>query len=231
MDFPVPPKLEPILKSYQKEGFQWLKRLAKYSYGGILADDMGLGKTLQSLTFIASVLTEIREQNKPVLVIAPSSLIYNWLHEFAKFTPEVRVTVVDGSHKERKVVLVQTSQTDVLITSYPLLRMDSHLYQKKAFYTLFLDEAQAFKNHTSLTAKALKKIQAVDRFALTGTPFENNIEDVWSIFHIVFPRLLPERNVFHEMPRENIARLIAPFMLRRMKEEVLRGCLKKSKPF
>ncbi|WP_281868851.1 DEAD/DEAH box helicase [Brevibacillus parabrevis] len=221
-DFPLPPQLAPILKSYQQEGFQWLKRLAQNNCGGILADDMGLGKTLQSLAFIAAELSEIRAQGKPVLVVAPSSLMYNWLHEFARFTPEVRVTVVDGLHQERKAALERASETDVFITSYPLLRMDSHFYQKRVFHTLFLDEAQAFKNADSLTAKALQKLQAANRFALTGTPIENNIEDVWAIFHVVFPGLMPDRQVFHELSREKIAQLIAPFMLRRMKAEVLR---------
>ncbi|RNB78092.1 hypothetical protein EDM59_30135 [Brevibacillus nitrificans] len=221
-EFPFPPQLESILKDYQKAGYQWLKRLSKHSCGGILADDMGLGKTLQSLAFIASTLAEIREQTKPVLVIAPSSLIYNWQHEFAKFTPDIRVTVVDGLPKDRKAALEQTSQADVLITSYPLLRMDSHLYQERAFHSLFLDEAQAFKNHTSRTARVLRSIRADNRFALTGTPIENSIEDIWSIFQIVFPELMPDRSLFLELPREQAAKLIAPFLLRRMKEEVLR---------
>lgn len=190
MKFTVPDSLILVLREYQKDGFEWMKTLAHYRFGGILADDMGLGKTLQSITFITSVLPEIREKKLPVLVVSPSSLVYNWLSELEKFTPDIRAVIVDGNQTERRKILKDITKYDVIITSYPLLRRDIRLYAQP-FHTLFLDEAQAFKNHTTQTAKAVKMIQAEYRFGLTGTPVENSLEELWSIFNVVFPELLP----------------------------------------
>ena len=184
--------------------------LAKYKFGGILADDMGLGKTLQSIAFIVSVLPDIREKQQPALIVCPSSLVYNWLNEFKKFTPEIQVLIVDGRKTERNALLNDTTGIDVMITSYPILRRDISVFFEKSFHTMFLDEAQAFKNHTTQTAKAVKKIQADYRFALTGTPVENSIDELWSIFNVVFPNLLPGRRVFQELRRENIAKTGTP---------------------
>ncbi|MEY8346844.1 DEAD/DEAH box helicase [Bacillus cereus] len=221
MKFAVPDSLVPVLREYQKDGFEWLKTLAHYRFGGILADDMGLGKTLQSIAFIASVLPEIREKQLPALVVSPSSLVYNWLNEIKKFSPHIRAIIVDGNQTERGKILKDTTKYDVIITSYPLLRRDVRQYAQP-FHTVFLDEAQAFKNHTTQTAKAVKTIQAKYRFGLTGTPVENSLEELWSIFHVVFPELLPGRKEFGDLRRENIAKRVKPFVLRRLKEDVLK---------
>lgn len=221
MQFTVPDSLVPVLREYQKDGFEWMKTLAHYRFGGILADDMGLGKTLQSIAFIASVLHEIREKKLPALVVSPSSLVYNWLSEIKRFSPHIRAVIVDGNQTERRKILKDTTKYDVMITSYPLLRRDVRQYAQP-FHTLFLDEAQAFKNHTTQTAKAVKTIQAKYRFGLTGTPVENSLEELWSIFHVVFPELLPGRKEFGDLRRENIAKRVKPFVLRRLKEDVLK---------
>ncbi|GMA59961.1 hypothetical protein GCM10025859_04010 [Alicyclobacillus fastidiosus] len=221
LDFPVPQSLEQILRDYQTRGFQWMKTLAHYGFGGVLADDMGLGKTLQSIAFIVSALPEMRYQALPALIVCPASLVYNWHNELKKFAPEIRVAVADGSKADRTTVLKGTSHIDVLITSYPLLRRDVEQYVDQSFHTLILDEAQAFKNHTTQTAKAVKAIRAAHRFALTGTPVENHLDDLWSIFDVVFPELLPGRRAFNEMSRETVARRTRPFVLRRLKRDVL----------
>ncbi|MFC4802941.1 SNF2 helicase associated domain-containing protein [Neobacillus sp. GCM10023253] len=223
LDFKVPRSLEPILKDYQKVGFKWMKTLAHFGFGGILADDMGLGKTIQSIAFIVSVLPEIREQKQPVLVVCPSSLTYNWLSEFRKFTgnSQLRAVVIDGSKEERTKQLQDLSDVDVLITSYPLLRKDILWFEKQTFHTVFFDEAQAFKNPLTQTARAVKKLHAHHRFALTGTPVENSSEELWSIFHVVFPELFLGLKEFSQLTRKQIARRIRPFLLRRMKEDVL----------
>ncbi|PFK43926.1 helicase SNF [Bacillus cereus] len=226
MQFTVPDSLVPVLREYQKDGFEWMKTLAHYRFGGILADDMGLGKTLQSIAFIASVLPEIREKKLPALVVSPSSLVYNWLSEIKRFSPHIRAVIVDGNQTERRKILKDTTKYDVMITSYPLLRRDVRQYAQP-FHTLFLDEAQAFKNHTTQTAKAVKTIQAKYRFGLTGTPVENSLEELWSIFHVVFPELLPGRKEFGDLRRENIAKRVKPFVLRRLKEDVLKELPKK----
>lgn len=217
----VPYRLQPILREYQVTGYKWMKTLASYGFGGILADDMGLGKTLQSLTFILSELGKIREHQQPVLIVCPSSLTYNWLHECMKFAPELEAVVVDGNQSERIAVQKAALNMDVVITSYPLLRRDIHWYEKQNFHTVFFDEAQAFKNPITQTARAVKKLKAAHRFALTGTPVENSLEELWSIFHVVFPELLMGLREFSHLSRKTIARRIRPFLLRRLKEEVL----------
>lgn len=222
LEFPVPERLDTVLRDYQKYGYQWLRTLAHYGFGGILADDMGLGKTVQAIAFLVSMLPHIREQKKPALVVAPTSLVYNWLHELRKFAPEIRVMTVDGSKAERKRVYAELAQADVVITSYPLLRRDLLLVSEHAFHTLILDEAQFIKNHATQTAQAVKKLDAQYRFALTGTPVENRLEELWSIFDAVFPDLFPGRKAFHDMPREAVARRVKPFLLRRVKKDVLR---------
>jgi superfamily II DNA or RNA helicase len=222
LDFPVPDVLDPVLRDYQKYGFQWLKTLAHYRFGGILADDMGLGKTLQSIAFIVSVLPEIRGQQLPVIIVCPASLSYNWFNELKKFAPDIQAVIADGGKTERSAILKDVSGADVVITSYPLLRRDIELYARQSFHTLFLDEAQAFKNHATQTAQAVKEIHARYRFALTGTPVENAIEELWSIFDAVFPELFQGRRAFNELTRENVAKRVRPFILRRLKTDVLK---------
>ncbi|WP_373230730.1 SNF2 helicase associated domain-containing protein [Cohnella sp.] len=222
LDFLVPASLAPVLRDYQKYGFQWLKTLAHYRFGGILADDMGLGKTLQSIAFIVSVLQEIRDQELPVLIVSPASLVYNWHNELRKFAPDIRAVIADGSKAERSIALRGASQVDVVITSYPLLRRDIEEYAQQSFHTLILDEAQMFKNHATQTAHAVKGIQARYRFALTGTPVENTLEELWSIYDAVFPELFTGRKAFNDLTREAISKRIRPFLLRRLKTDVLK---------
>lgn len=241
LDFPVPSGLESVLRDYQKYGYQWMKTLARYRFGGILADDMGLGKTVQSIAFILSEISNIRSSGHPALVVAPSSLMYNWLAEIEKFAPELKAIVVDGIKQDRKQLLksltglgqhekgerrtatadIQTAKLDVVITSYPLLRMDIAEYAAQAFHTVIYDEAQFFKNDTTLTAKAVKAIRADYRFALTGTPVENRLDDLWSIYDTVFPDLLPGKKEFADLTGEAVATRIRPFLLRRLKTDVL----------
>ncbi|MGE8078879.1 SNF2 helicase associated domain-containing protein [Peribacillus loiseleuriae] len=221
LEFEVPKRLESILRDYQKHGYKWMKTLASYGFGGILADDMGLGKTLQSITFILSELPNIRKKKSPALIVCPSSLTYNWLSEIMKFAPDVQALVVDGNKKERFNLQQDITAMDVIITSYPLLRKDIMWYEKQSFHTVFFDEAQVFKNPVTQTARSVKKIQADYRFALTGTPVENSLEELWSIFHIVFPELFLGLKEYSNLSRKTIARRIRPFLLRRLKENVL----------
>lgn len=221
LEFVVPNSLAPILREYQKNGYKWMKILAQYGFGGILADDMGLGKTLQSITFILSELPDIRKKRVPALIVCPSSLTYNWLSEFTKFAPDIQAVVVDGDKTERTKLLKDVGDVDVVITSYPLLRKDITSFEKEDFHTVFFDEAQAFKNPVTQTARAAKKIKAAHRFALTGTPIENSLEELWSLFHIVFPELFMGLKEYSNLSRKQISRRIRPFLLRRMKEDVL----------
>ncbi|WP_152396144.1 DEAD/DEAH box helicase [Paenibacillus guangzhouensis] len=223
LDFPVPDSLAAILRDYQVYGFQWMKTLAHYRFGGILADDMGLGKTIQSITFLVSVLPEIRWEKRQALIICPASLVYNWQNELRRFAPEIRAVIADGSKTERSgIIRADDSEADVIITSYPLLRRDVSLYTKRSYHTLILDEAQAFKNYTTQTAQAVRELDARYRFALTGTPIENSLEELWSIFGVVFPDLLPGLKAFGDLSRDTIAKRIRPFLLRRLKSDVLK---------
>ena len=221
LNFEVPKEFAQVLRDYQKHGYTWMKTLAQYGFGGILADDMGLGKTLQSIAFILSELPNIREKKLPALIVCPSSLTYNWLSEMMKFAPDVQAIVIDGNKTDRSKIQKDVMGMDVVITSYPLLRKDINWYEKQAFHTVIFDEAQAFKNPVTQTAKAVKKIQADYRFALTGTPVENSLEELWSIFHVVFPELFLGLKEYSKLSREKIARRIRPFLLRRMKKDVL----------
>lgn len=221
LEFEVPRSLDSTLKDYQKQGFKWMKTLAYYGFGGILADDMGLGKTIQSISFIVSVLPEISKHKQPVLVVCPSSLTYNWLSEIRKFAPQLKAVVIDGTKDERSKLLKEGKDVNVMIISYPLLRREISWFEKQFFHTVFFDEAQFFKNPLTQTARAVKKLQANHRFALTGTPVENSVEELWSIFHVVFPELFLGLKEYSKLSRKNIARRIRPFLLRRLKEDVL----------
>lgn len=221
LDFPIPEGIQSKLRDYQKAGFNWMKLLAAYGFGGILADDMGLGKTLQSIAYIVSELPSIRENKQPVLIVCPSSLTYNWLNEMMKFAPELQAVVIDGTKIERVQLQKDVLELDVVITSYPLVRRDIKWLEKQIFHTVFLDEAQAFKNPITQTARAVKRIQANHHFALTGTPIENSIEELWSIFHVVFPELFQGLKEYSHLSRKTIARRARPFLLRRIKEDVL----------
>ncbi|WP_235886290.1 SNF2 helicase associated domain-containing protein [Paenibacillus cymbidii] len=216
LEFAVPDSLSPIMRDYQKIGFQWMGTLSHYGFGGILADDMGLGKTLQAIAFLLSE----RQRNTipdtpPALIVCPASLVYNWRNELHKFAPELRTAVAAGGKLERSGVLDELADIDVLITSYPLLRRDLDQYTVQRFSCLILDEAQAIKNHTTQTAQAVKDIQADKRFALTGTPVENRAEELWSIFDAVFPDLFAGKDAFNKLKPEQIAMRVRLFVLRR----------------
>ncbi|AXI08871.1 helicase SNF [Oceanobacillus zhaokaii] len=218
----VPRSLDLILRNYQKQGYRWMKTLAEYGFGGILADDMGLGKTIQSITFVLSVLHELRKREQQVLIISPSSVTYNWLNEFMKFAPEIEALIIDGNKTERSSLQKNAHGIDVLITSYPLLRSDIDWYNQHAFHTVIFDEAQSFKNPFTQTARAVKKLEADHYFALTGTPIENSLEELWSIYHVVFPELFGGLKDFSNLTRKQVSRRIRPFLLRRMKEDVIK---------
>ncbi|WP_226037561.1 DEAD/DEAH box helicase [Aquibacillus saliphilus] len=220
-EFEVPTEVASILRDYQKQGYYWMKTLASFSFGGILADDMGLGKTLQSITFILSELPDIRKKKLPVLIVCPSSVTYNWLSEISKFAPVLQAIVLDGNQIQRSSLQKDVTDIDIVITSYPLLRSDINWYEKQTFHTVFFDEAQAFKNPITQTARAVKRIQSDHRFALTGTPVENSLEELWSIFHVVFPELFQGLKDYSNLPKKTIARRVRPFLLRRLKRDVL----------
>jgi SNF2 family DNA or RNA helicase len=226
-----PTSINGNMRDYQLTGFAWLKTLANFGIGGILADDMGLGKTLQVLAFLNSEL----ETNKlPSLVVAPTSLIYNWYDEVQKFVPNMRVLVVTGTKNERLIKVDDFNNYDLIVTSFGLLKNDIELYQEKDFAYCIVDEAQNIKNSQTLNSDSVKKIKAKCSFALTGTPVENNLSELWSIFDFVLPNHLPSYNKFvqqFEKPivKENdkqtahkLAEYIKPFVLRRLKKDVLK---------
>ncbi len=215
--FPLPEfRVTTPLRDYQQIGVKWLSMLDTYGFGGILADDMGLGKTLQTISFLTSRLSE----DSKVLILAPSSLIYNWLEEFNRFAPELDVAVVHGTREQREEIIANRKQ--ILVTSYPSFRQDVELYKQERFDYLILDEAQVMKNAQSKIAQLLREFEVGNCFALSGTPIENHLTELWSIFQIVLPGLLPNKQAFSKMTAKELARTIQPFVLRRHKEDVLR---------
>ncbi|ASV69439.1 MULTISPECIES: DEAD/DEAH box helicase [Cytobacillus] len=220
-DYPLPGNFSSILRPYQIEGYQWMRKLAENQFGGILADDMGLGKTVQAITFIYSYIDEIRHKQSPALIVCPSSVLYNWLQEWMKFVPDMKVVILDGKQSERQLIRKDIHVADVVITSYTLIRKDIHWLKNERFHTIIFDEAQSFKNPLTETHKSVKQLSSQYKFALTGTPIENAIEDLWSVFHIIFPDLFLGLQQFSELNNAAIARIIQPFVLRRMKTEVL----------
>ncbi|MDR3600607.1 MAG: DEAD/DEAH box helicase [Desulfosporosinus sp.] len=231
-EFEIPAELQNVLRDYQRTGFKWLKTLAAFGLGGILADDMGLGKTLQVLAFIRS---EKLITPGPALVIAPTSLIYNWQEEAKKFTPSLRVLVVEGTPQERQAQLTNmTEQWDLVVTSYPILRRDIDKFAEFEFSYCFLDEAQHTKNPQTLNARSVQQIQAKSYFALTGTPIENSLSELWSLFNFIMPGYLLSHQEFrkkYELPiikgedtqtLTELSRHANPFILRRLKKDVLK---------
>ncbi len=231
-DKKIPTSLVPVLRDYQKYGFHWLRSLAKCGFGGILADDMGLGKTVQILAFLSAY----KQKNKScrALVVCPASLVLNWEQEVKRFTPDLSVTCILGTTQERTELLLQQDSADVTITSYDLLKRDLELYQNLHFDFEIIDEAQFIKNHNTQNARAVKCIHASCRFALTGTPIENTISELWSIFDYLMPGYLYKYARFRqrfEVPivkdgdkesLKELKRLTAPFILRRLKKDVLK---------
>lgn len=215
-DFPLGDiQVQASLRDYQEKGVRWLQMLHRYGFGGILADDMGLGKTLQTIAFLTSQVTE----DSRVLIIAPSGLIYNWADEFRKFAPQLDLAVVHGLKANREEILSENHQ--IYVTSYATFRQDSELYQEMAFDFLFLDEAQVMKNAQTKIAQSLRQFVVPAVFALSGTPIENHLGELWSIFQIVLPGLLPSKKEFMKLPADRVAQFIKPFVMRRKKEEVL----------
>ena len=208
-------KVNASLRDYQLKGVKWMSVLDKYGFGGILADDMGLGKTLQTLTFLTGNLSK----DSKVLILSPSSLIYNWKDECQKFTPDLDVAVSYGLKAVRDEVIAENHQ--VTITSYTSFRQDFDRYQKMHFDYLILDEAQVMKNTQTKIAQSLRAFEVKNCFALSGTPIENKLLEIWSIFQIVLPGLLPAKKEFLKMEPEKVARYIKPFVMRRRKEDVL----------
>lgn len=223
----LPNGMEDILRPYQITGYRWLCSLAHYGMGGILADDMGLGKTLQTITYV------LANPGTRTLIVCPTSLAYNWQDEFSKFAPQIATQIISGTPQERADLMQQSADVPVWITTYPLIRKDVDLYKAQIFDACFIDEAQFIKNPTSLGAKAVKAVQAKHRFALTGTPIENTLSELWSIFDFVMPGFFGRYRQFEEcyekpilrdhdsVQMQKLRRKIRPFVLRRMKKEVL----------
>ena len=233
--FQIPKEQEKILRGYQKEGFCWIKTLKHNQFGGILADDMGLGKTLQVISFLWSEFQEsVPGENRRALVVTPASLVFNWMNEIERFAPGLPATVVTGDAKERKALIKNAGEREVLITSYDLLKRDLKAYQKLDFAVQIIDEAQYIKNHGTQAAKAVKEIRSEFRLALTGTPVENRLSELWSIFDFLMPGFLYSYEKFRkeiELPAvqysnsdamERLQTMIRPFVLRRLKRDVLK---------
>lgn len=189
-DIAVPKSLNANLRLYQKIGFKWLKSLDEYGLGGILADDMGLGKTVQLLALILD--NKERDKNtKPSIVVSPSSLTLNWQAEINKFASSLKVEVIHGCVEERSKQISEINNYDVVITSYDLLKRDIDFYKEEniEFKYIIADEAQYIKNNNTQNSKAIKEINAKTKFALTGTPIENSLSELWSIFDFIMPRI------------------------------------------
>ena len=217
-----PKGLNANLRPYQLFGVKWLKNIAKLGFGGILADDMGLGKTIQIITFL---LLE-KEYKRKSLIVVPTSLIYNWIDELKNFAPSLKVKVAYGDIKGREKVLSSHEDYDVLLTTYGTLKIDYKFYKKEYFDYFIIDEAQAIKNPNAQITQCVKKINSKVRFALTGTPIENTLIDLWSIFDFLIPGYLNVKEEFDKKFKEEqslreLKKLISPFILRREKENVL----------
>lgn len=212
--------LNATLKPYQEFGVKWLLNIAKLGFSGVLADDMGLGKTIQIIAFLTM------QKNKKSLIVVPTSLIYNWIEEFEKFAPSLKVKVVYGDTRKRENILKEDTEYDVILTTYGTLKMDYDFYKEKEFDYFIIDEAQAIKNPKAKITKCVKSINSKVRFALTGTPIENTLIDLWSIFDFLMPGYLKTKEEFDERFKNSnnlndLKDLISPFILRREKQKVL----------
>ncbi len=226
---PLPKHYEAILRDYQKAGVEWLKKMAFFGFGGILADDMGLGKTLQVIAYLESE----KKVGRKSLVICPSSLLLNWQEEIRRFSRNLNGISILGSAASRKRQIEQSEKADVLILSYDYLRRDIELLKDQHYFAVILDEAQYIKNQKTRNALCVKQLQAEHRFALTGTPIENNLAELWSIFDFLMPDYLYsyryflqkyERPIIREQDEkrsEQLRKRVEPFILRRLKREVL----------
>ncbi len=216
------------LHPYQERGFQWLYALHRLGMGGILADEMGLGKTVQTIAAILCAAQE-EKQRMPSIIVVPTTLTYNWQAEFRRFAPQLEVVIASGTRQRRQEIIARAAgpkAPDVLLTSYPLIRQDIDLLRDIPFRFAVLDEAQYVKNALSLSARAVKRLQARTRFALSGTPMENNAAELWSLFDFVLPGYLPPIRAFlrrYDQGRnaQDLLRRIRPFLMRRLKKEVM----------
>ena len=221
--------LEPVLRPYQKQGVAWLHFLRTNGFSGILADEMGLGKTLQTLAF-QRFIRQTQPRIAPMLIVGPTSLVFNWLAEAKKFTPELKILALHGP--ERHARFDDIAASDIVVTSYALIRRDAEKYRGLEFDTVVLDEAQHIKNRQTQNAQAVKAVRAKHRLVLTGTPLENSVLDLWSIFDFLMPGYLGTAKDFrerYELPiakeknaeaQARLARRLRPFMLRRLKRDV-----------
>lgn len=228
----APASLVDTLRPYQVEGFRWLARLASLGFGGILADEMGLGKTLQMIALVKS-LRDSGQLGGPVLVACPASLVFNWADEFARFAPDVPVVPLEGSRVQREMLVERAEgESRVIVASYDRVRIDGPQLARAEWGMVVLDEAQYIKNHATKTTRAVKRLRSRLRFALTGTPVENRLSELWSIFDFLMPGFLGSYERFRERyelgiigeDEETAARLralIEPFVLRRRKADVL----------
>lgn len=234
-DFEIPANLNAKLRPYQETGFRWMKTMCQNGFGGILADDMGLGKTLQVITFLLSEISEAEPgERKRTLIVTPASLVYNWKSELGRFAPSLVVCVIAGTTAERRKQIRSLGEQEIAVTSYDLLKRDLEEYREIPFFCEVLDEAQFIKNHATQGAKAVREIQAGFRLALTGTPVENRLSELWSIFDYLMPGFLYGYQKFREemevpivrgQDQEALSRLqkmIRPFILRRLKKDVLK---------
>lgn len=229
-DFPAPTAFKGTLRPYQKAGFNWLRFLNSYNFGGCLADDMGLGKTVQTLAMLQAEKENDSGNKGTSLLVMPTSLIYNWEMEATKFTPELRVLNYTGTNREKDVTLF--AKYDLVLTSYGIVRLDIDLLEKFYFNYIILDESQAIKNPTSNIAKSVKKLRSKNRLILTGTPIENTTLDLWSQMSFINPGLLGNQNFFKneflnpiekkhdEKKTQKLYAIIKPFILRRNKQQV-----------
>ncbi|WP_270852274.1 DEAD/DEAH box helicase [Clostridium tertium] len=221
-NYEVPKELKANLREYQVKGYNWLRTIENLGFGGILADDMGLGKTIQTITLLLS------NKNKKSLIITPTSVVYNWKSEFEKFADTLNVGVIHGSVSERNKVKDDYKEYDVLLTTYGTLRSDYKWYEDKKFDFCIIDEAQNIKNKKSKVSDLVKSIKANCKLALTGTPIENNLLELWSIFDFIMPGYLYNEERFKgkflsgdDESLKELKELISPFILRRLKEDVL----------
>ena len=233
VDITLSEKDEKVLRDYQKDGVKWLKTIYKCDLGGILADEMGLGKSIQTIMFIKEVLRE--KKDAKVIIVVPTSLIYNWQKEFEKFGPELKYVVVADNKQRRTEILEKQKDYNIFITSYGLIRNDKDEYENINFELCIVDEAQNIKNYQAQMTKEIKKIKAKCKIALTGTPVENNIMELWSIFDYIMPGYLNSVIKFREkynikdVDEEGLKILnllsyqITPFILRRKKSDVIKS--------
>ena len=220
-NYEIPKDLNATLRDYQVSGFEFFKTLSDYQFGGILADEMGLGKTIQTIAFLLS------NKDKKSIVITPTALIYNWKNELEKFAPTLKVGLLHAAKSEREKILDNIDNYDVILTTYTTYKNDIDKYKNISFDYCIIDEAQNIKNPDAIITKAIKNVNAKVKFALTGTPIENNLMELWSIFDFIMPGYLYNKSKFKSIFINNdkniieLKNLIKPFILRRTKKEVI----------